>query len=209
MGGRAAYSLATAAFVGSAGLLGYFGFLYVIIPKAAIFPILIFIGLEITAQSFLATPRKHYAAIAIACLPAMAYLVQIFTGQLLSDPAVNADKLGAATQATLLNLRVLSNGFIITSLIWASALAAMIDRQLTRAAIYYLVAAGCTLFGVIHSPLASNATFLIYHLQSSDQPIVWNYVIGYVVMAAILASWHSVEQANPSPPLHIEDPYDY
>ncbi len=209
MGGRAAYSLATAAFVGSAGLLGYFGFLYVIIPKAAIFPILIFIGLEITAQSFLATPRKHYAAIAIACLPAMAYLVQIFTGQLLSDPAVNADKLGAATQATLLNLRVLSNGFIITSLIWASALAAMIDRQLTRAALYYLVAAGCTLFGVIHSPLASNATFLIYHLQSSDQQIVWNYVIGYVVMAAILASWHSVEQANPSPPLHVEDPYDH
>ncbi|MCP3691349.1 MAG: permease, partial [Planctomycetaceae bacterium] len=106
------------------------------------------------------------------------------------------------------NLRVLSNGFIITSLIWASALAAMIDRQLTRAAIYYLVAAGCTLFGVIHSPLASNATFLIYHLQISDQQIVWNYVIGYVVMAAILASWHSVEQANPSPPLHVEDPTD-
>ena len=41
MGGRAAYSLATALFIGSAGLLGYFGFLYVIIPKAAIFPILV------------------------------------------------------------------------------------------------------------------------------------------------------------------------
>ena len=88
MGGRAAYSLATALFVGGAGLFGYFGLLYAIIPKAAIFPILIFIGLEITAQSYLATPRRHYAAIAISCLPAMAYLAQLFTSQVVSDPAV-------------------------------------------------------------------------------------------------------------------------
>ncbi|MEO2022409.1 MAG: hypothetical protein ABGX05_11365, partial [Pirellulaceae bacterium] len=126
----------------------------------------------------------------------------------LSDPAVNAEQLGATTQATLLNLRVLSNGFIITSLIWASALAAMIDRQLMRAAIYYLIAAGCTFFGVIHSPLASNATFLIHKLQPSDQQIVWNYLGGYLVMAAILVVWDFVEQANPSPPLHIDETTD-
>ncbi len=57
MGGRSAYTLATAIFVGSAGLLGFFGYMYLVIPKAAIFTILIFIGLEITAQSFQATPR--------------------------------------------------------------------------------------------------------------------------------------------------------
>ncbi len=207
MGGRAAYSLATALFIGSAGLLGYFGFLYVIIPKAAIFPILIFIGLEITAQSFLATPRKHYAAIAIACLPAMAYLVQVFTGQIIGV-YVEETALGAKLQDTLLNLRVLSNGFIITSLIWASALAAMIDRQLMQAAIYYLIAAGCTFFGIIHSPLSSNATFLIQNLDLSDQKIVGNYVGGYMVMAVILVAWSFVEQANPSPPLHVEEPVD-
>ena len=206
MGGRAAYSLATALFVGGAGLLGYFGFLYVIIPKAAIFPILIFIGLEITAQSFLATPRKHYAAIAIACLPAMAYLVQLFTGQIVGDPAVNAEALGDNIKTTLLNLRVLSNGFIITSLIWASALAAMIDRRLSRAALYFLVAAACTFVGVIHSPLPSNATFLIHQLQPANQEIVWRYFGGYVVMAIILSLWHLLEHRNPSPPYVVEEP---
>ena len=70
MGGRAAYTLATALFVGSAGVLGYFGYLYLIIPKATVFPILIFVGLEITAQSFHATPRRHFSAIAVACIPA-------------------------------------------------------------------------------------------------------------------------------------------
>jgi len=38
-GGRSAYTLATALFVGGAGLLGYFVFLYLVIPKAAIFTI--------------------------------------------------------------------------------------------------------------------------------------------------------------------------
>ena len=38
MGGRAAYTLATALFVGSAGLLGFFGYLYVLVPKPAVFP---------------------------------------------------------------------------------------------------------------------------------------------------------------------------
>ena len=209
MGGRAAYSLATALFVGSAGLLGYFGFLYVIIPKAAIFPILVFIGLEITAQSFLATPRKHYAAIAIACLPAMAYLVHILAGQVLADPAVNPEALSAKTQDTLLNIRMLSNGFIVTSLIWASALAATIDRRLALAALYYLVAGTCTLFGLIHSPLKSNATFLFPHkLPSVFADKVMFLAAGYLLMAVILGFWHLLEQRHPSPAYAVEEPVD-
>ncbi|MCH2125510.1 MAG: permease [Pirellulaceae bacterium] len=209
MGGRAAYSLATALFVGSAGLLGYFGFLYVIIPKAAIFPILVFIGLEITAQSFLATPRKHYAAIAIACLPAMAYLVHILAGQVLADPAVNPETLSAKTQDTLLNIRMLSNGFIVTSLIWASALAATIDRRLALAALYYLVAGTCTLFGLIHSPLKSNATFLFPHkLPSVFAEKVIFLAAGYLVMAVILGFWYLLEQRHPSPAYAVEEPVD-
>ena len=85
MGGRSAYTLATALFVGGAGLVGYFGYMYLVIPKAAVFPILIFIGLEITAQSFHATPMRHYAAVALACVPAMAKLVVVFTGSILSQ----------------------------------------------------------------------------------------------------------------------------
>ena len=69
MGGRAAYTLATALFVGGAGLIGYFGLLFKFIPEAAVLPILIFIGIEITAQSFHATPRQTLRG-AGDCLPA-------------------------------------------------------------------------------------------------------------------------------------------
>ena len=56
MGARCAYTLATALFVGAAGVFGFFDVIFLLIPKAVIFPILIFVGLEITAQSFHATP---------------------------------------------------------------------------------------------------------------------------------------------------------
>src|SRR5205823_12842493 len=50
MGGRAAYTLATALFIGAAGYFGWFTVFFAILPKAAMFPILVFVGLEITAQ---------------------------------------------------------------------------------------------------------------------------------------------------------------
>ena len=51
--------------------VGHFSLLFLVIPEAAVLPILVFIGIEITAQSFVATPKRHYAALAIACLPAI------------------------------------------------------------------------------------------------------------------------------------------
>ena len=58
------------------GMLGFFAWIFRLLPEVVVFPILIFIGLEITAQSFLATPRRHYPALALAVVPALAYLVE-------------------------------------------------------------------------------------------------------------------------------------
>jgi len=196
MGGRAAYTLATALFVGGAGLLGYFSFLYLIVPKAAVFPILVFIGLEITAQSFQATPRKHYAAIALACVPAMAALVSIYVDKIFGDLLshdVTREALTESLQAELLVVRVLAAGFIVTSLLWASGLAAIIDRRLPLAACYFLIAAVCALFGVIHSPLPGAPVALPWDLPA-DVPahvaqVPWRYAGGYTAMAGLLALW--------------------
>ena len=87
MGARSAYTLATAIFVGAAGIFGYFDWIFFFIPKAVIFPILIFVGLEITAQSFHATPVRHYPAVALACVPALAYLAVLSYKQLMPELA--------------------------------------------------------------------------------------------------------------------------
>jgi AGZA family xanthine/uracil permease-like MFS transporter len=207
MGGRAAYTLATALFVGAAGMLGFFGYLYLAIPKAAIFPILIFIGLEITAQSFHHTPVRHFAAVAIACVPALAYLVLLFTDPLLSQSGRTLDELKPPLGEQLQTLRVLSGGFIVTSLIWASMLAAIIDRRLRRAAAWSVVAASFTLFGVIHSPLAGSPLFVPWDLP--DLPAVAagqspGYIAaGYAMMALILLAWSYWPQPK-LPPDQVE-----
>ena len=192
MGGRAAYALATALFVGSAGLLGYFGYLYAIIPKVTVFPILVFVGLEITAQSFQATPRRHYAALAIACVPLLAALTLIPLDSLTGEVArrgIQLSSLSNSLQQQLNTLRVLAAGFIVTSLVWASALAAIIDRRLGLAAAYFSVASVFAFFGIIHSPLPGSAMFLPWNLDLPLRATPYGYGGGYLAVAVLLGLW--------------------
>lgn len=224
MGGRAAYTLATALFVGAAGLIGFFGYLYVYIPKPAVFPILIFVGLEITAQSFYATPKRHYPAVALACVPALAVLAMIFVDNVLGDPVMETrgvttqmlvekkdlvNSLQAANTVESLHiLRILSSGFILTSLLWSSALAALIDRKLFWAAAFFLVAGLCASFGIIHSPAPGSPLFLPWatgEIQAGAQQFmglfpsenfekIVPYVAGYLAVGLLLVGWGAYDR---------------
>ncbi|WP_435016670.1 permease [Tundrisphaera sp. TA3] len=152
MGARAGYTLATALFVGAAGVFGFFDWIFYLLPKAAVFPILIFVGLEITAQSFRATPTRHYPAVAFACVPALAYLALFALNAILRESKPFAD-LAPGTQHLIQTVTMMAGGFIVTSLIWGSALAMLIDGRMRAAAIYLAVAGGFAWFGVIHSGL--------------------------------------------------------
>lgn len=208
MGGRAAYTLATALFIGSAGVLGYFGYLYVIVPRPAVFPILVFIGLEITSQSFQATPNRHYPAVAIACIPALAYLALVYTDQVTTALGGGDAQLSPKLQDEIMILRMLSSSFILTSVIWASSLAAIIDRQLKRAAAYFLVAAVLTSFGIMHSPLPGYATFFPWHLDAALFDRVARFALGYAVAAFTLVVLHfSVRNAKASDFIDLDSPH--
>lgn len=198
MGGRAAYTLATALFIGAAGIFGYFSSIYAFVPRAAIFPILVFVGLEITAQSFRATPLRHYPAVALACVSALGYLAMIFIDPLLQR--LDFAELPTPMQHQLQTLRVLGGGFILTSLLWAALLASLIDRKLLRAAGYTAVAAVCSLFGVIHSPLAGSPMFLPWALPTNEEhsstltPVT--LAAGYLLAAAVFALWSVTSSVN-------------
>jgi len=192
-----AYTLATALFVGGAGLLGYFGYLYVVIPKATVYPILIFVGLEITSQTFQATPKRHYPALAIACIPALAALAVLYIDKVFGDAAVMSHNLSPATlsdpglRSELQTIRMLANGFIVTSLLWASALTALIDRHLRAAAACFAVAAICAAFGIIHSTLPGGRLFVLWDatLPADARSATLQYVAGYAIIALLLVPW--------------------
>ncbi len=192
MGGRAAYTLATAAFIGLTGLTGTFAYLYQAIPGAAILPILVFIGLEITAQSFHATPARHYPAVAIACVPALAALVTMQADKLLAAGAIPGEGLAR----DLYSMRILAGGFIVTSLLWAGMVAALIDRRLVQTAGWAVAAGALTLFGIIHSPFPDGRLFVPWDIGELPASAAGRgplqLAAAYGLLAALFAAWGSV-----------------
>jgi AGZA family xanthine/uracil permease-like MFS transporter len=199
MGGRAAYTLLTAVFIGLAGLTGTFAYLYQWLPGPALVPILVFVGLEITAQSFQATPHRHYPAVALACVPALAALAKIETDKLLAAGARPA----APLARELFTLQIISAGFIVTSVLWAGMLTALLDRRLRPAAAWCLTAAAGTLVGVIHSPFADGRLFLPWAIgplppeAAGRGPL--ELAAAYGLLALLFAGWSAAGTGHSSP----------
>jgi len=119
----------------------------------------VFIGLEITAQAFLASPPRHGAAVAITFVPVAAAVVLIELGGILSALGRTAADLTGEAALTYRTLLVLGNGFILTAVLWGAALVFIIERRAAATAAVFAIASLATLGGLVHSPLPSGAVF--------------------------------------------------
>jgi AGZA family xanthine/uracil permease-like MFS transporter len=182
MGARAGYTLATGLVIGVGAALGALSFLVAVLPEAAVAPILIFIGLEITAQAFLASPPRHGAAVALAFVPVAAQVVLIEGGVLIAGLGRTPGALGGDAAATWRALLTLGNGFILTALLWGWALASILDRRPAVTAALLAVGSVATLCGVIHSPLPSGGLFSPF---APAAPITTQLAGAYGVGAAV------------------------
>jgi len=180
MGARAAYTLATGLLIGLGAVAGVISLLVAVLPEAAVAPILVFIGLEITAQAFRATPARHAPAVAVAFLPVIAALVVIQAGTLLAG---DAGRLTGDAARALETLRVLGNGFILSALLWGAGVAMIIDRRLPAAAAVFAVASLASLGGVIHSPLVTGGLFWP---GTAASPWPGQLAAAYGLLAAVL-----------------------
>jgi AGZA family xanthine/uracil permease-like MFS transporter len=183
MGARAGYTLATGLVIGCGAAIGVVSLLVRLLPEAAVAPILIFIGLQITAQAFLASPARHAPAVAVSFIPAVAAVVLIQVNVALGGVGKSPADLTGEGQGAFAGLLVLGNGFILTALLWGSALVCIIERRLGAAAAVLSGAAVATLFGLIHSPLPSGAVFWPWAV-ASDTPL--RVAGAYGVGAALL-----------------------
>jgi AGZA family xanthine/uracil permease-like MFS transporter len=89
--------------------------------------------------------------VSLSFLPVIASLVLIILGQFLGALNISPDKLPLRLQHLHQTLTMLSNGFILTGLLWGSRLAFLIDHRAKLAALCAFVCAVLTLFGVVHS----------------------------------------------------------
>ncbi|MGH8027085.1 MAG: hypothetical protein ACREO0_10205, partial [Pseudoxanthomonas sp.] len=86
----------------------------------------------------------------------------------------------------LATIVTLGNGFIITAMIWTTALVAMIDRRLRHAVLALLFGAALTLFGFIHSVDPRGGIYLPWDLAGLPKIIMWQFFGAYVALAVLL-----------------------
>jgi AGZA family xanthine/uracil permease-like MFS transporter len=183
MGARAGYTLATGLLIGVGAAVGVVALLVRLLPDAAVAPILVFVGLQIAAQAFLASPARHAPAVALSFLPAVAALVLIQGNLLLGSVGKSAADLAGEGRAVWGALLVLGNGFILTALLWGAALVAIIEQRLRVAGAVLAMAAVATLFGLIHSPLSDGAVFWPWAVASGTPHTV---AAAYGIAAGLL-----------------------
>ncbi|MGE8212235.1 MAG: hypothetical protein ACN6Q8_01455, partial [Stenotrophomonas sp.] len=121
-------------------------------------------------------------------LPAIAYLINIKFGSWVAPDAAAAlyaavDGHGLSDVATL---QLLGNGFIISAMIWAAALVALIERRAGVAVSLLLVAAVLSAFGVIHSTDPRGGVYLPWQLEGLRQAITWQISAAYAVLATVI-----------------------
>ena len=197
MGARAGYVIATGLFVGLGGMLGFLPFLIDWIPAAVVAPILVYIGLEVVAQAFSATPERHGPALALAFLPTIAFVAALQAGSLLAAAGAQIGALSGEAAETFQSLQLLGNGFIVTALIWGAAAAELIDGRLRRSALYFAVGGFFCLFGVMHSPRPRGSLFLPWNAGS---PIPFHFAAAYGALALLLLAFSLLRRPAPDSP---------
>ena len=190
MGARSGYTLLTGVVIGLGGVFGYLSNLVELVPLSVLAPILVFVDIGITVQAFEATPMRYAPAVVFSFFPAIARMVTIK----LSDPTYVAPDRVATLFADrahgfseLAIITVLGNGFIITAMIWASFLVALIDGRTARAAWILLLGGALSLFGIIHSVQLAGGVYLPWLLDDASRELAWQFSGAYVVLAGVLA----------------------
>lgn len=160
---RCGYVLAVGIVFFIAAIFGFMAFLNNLVPLAATAPILVYVAVIIISETTRTCPRRHGMAIAMAMIPHVSSFLMIKWGSMLNGlrnmgvqqlPALtDPEMVGAMAQqgAHVLGHQILSQGAIITGLMWGAFLALLIDGKFKESSGFMLVGAAMTSLGIIHS----------------------------------------------------------
>ena len=176
--------LANGLFIAIGAATGLIGVLIAALPESIVVPILVYVGLEMSAQAVHESEPKHVKAIALALIPVIANLVNVEMGGVLGAAGVDMAKLPAGTLRNLTVLTMLGNGFIVTAMIWATWLVWIIDHRLLAAACLCFVASALTLVGLIHSPYPDGRLFVP---GVATPALVYALASGYALLGVLCA----------------------
>lgn len=211
VGGRIGYSLATGGVTGLICLTGLVSFFLAVIPAAALFPILLFIGLVIGAQAFQTSVARHAPAIVLALVPNIAQWAQTYVdGALAAAGASAKDILPELNGNGVLyqGLETLGAGAVLAGLMLGAIAVFIIDKHYARAIVYCVIAAGLAAVGLIHDPAGLIFSFDPFSIRTPT-PVYLGYLFAAVVIWAVAwreggASASDLMSAVTTPPTEEE-----
>ena len=187
LGARAGYSTLNAVFFTLVLLSGTLSLMTYAVPVEAGMAVLVWIGATIFIQAFSAVPARHYPAVAVGMLPVTGGFTALVARHALVGAGVtfSPELIGHIEQSRSFSLHgafATDAGYILMSVLWASATVFLIERRFGRAAFCMAIAALACAAGLMHG----------YAVTSSDVVAVarpaWRWVIAYVAMAAVFVS---------------------
>jgi AGZA family xanthine/uracil permease-like MFS transporter len=197
MGARWSYSWLNGVVICAIALLGAVGQVLRFVPLEVTLGILLWIGIVMTAQAFQASPQKHALAVAVGLIPSLASWLQVQIETTLSvvdsTLAATADKF-ASHGLYLHGVIALSQGFLITSIIYAAVMAFVIDRKFKHAAAWMLGASFFSAVGLIHAYKLTPNGVENHFAWFTAAPA---FAIAYAVAAGLL--WFAALRGNEAP----------
>jgi len=153
MGARIGYSALNGLVISLVSLFGAVGAILYVMPIETALGILIWIGLVMSAQAFQETPRHHALAVAAGLIPSLAawacYLIETTLRVAGTSLAAAQDRFG--TDIYIRGVISLNQGFMITSMAFASIVAFSIDRRFVAAAVTCFLCSALSAIGLIHA----------------------------------------------------------
>ncbi len=185
MGAHSGYIIGVGIVIPLAAFFGLLAFLNNLIPVAAAAPVLVFVSLSLITNTAHSVKTEHMAAVTLAMMPHVSAFLMIKWGSLmnalgatgveglprLGDEALTSALLqqGAHFQGHL----ALSQGAILTGLVWGAIVASVIDGKFKNAGGFALAGAVMSAIGIVHS-------------ASLHMPTLDGVTMGYLIAAGFL-----------------------
>ncbi|MCX6996942.1 MAG: NCS2 family permease [Kiritimatiellaeota bacterium] len=194
MGARWGYSILNGVVITILCLIGGVTLVLKVVPMEAMIGILLWIGLIITAQAFQEVPPRHSAAVALGLVPALAAWALLLIETTLRKTGVSlyeaAPKFGG--DLYIYGLISLSQGFMLTCMLFAAMLVFVIERQFFKAALWLAAGAVLSFFGVIHAytltPAGVQNKFGFGAAKS--------FALAYLITALLLVALHAYHRGK-------------
>jgi len=206
LGARSGYSVLNGIFFAVIALGGLTSLINALVPMEAGMAIVLWIGIIITAQAFQATPSAHAPAVAIGLFPAISAWGVLVLTQALGAAGVATGDAGLAARVLaapaafqqsglqLDGLLALSQGFMVTCMVWSAVSAYLIDESFRRAALWAVIGAVAAFFGFVHAGSLTPAGG-VYDIGFATG---WRWSVGYLLCALffiVVDRWRALQPA--------------